>query len=198
MAPTQEQAMQAPEAIPGKCNARNRNGTLCRRTAGWGTEHVGAGRCSYHTGSTPNGVKSAAVESLTAEGIRLGLSIEMEPHDLMLTTVYAAAGSLQHAQARVAEVAPDQEDTPRGRYAQERHGAALDRAARVAKDAMTAGVSDRRIRLARRWGELIAQAAERAMGRMAERFPPDVRVEFAGYFQAEMLRLERGEIEEGQ
>lgn len=190
--------MHAPEPIPGKCNARNRNGTLCKRAAGWGTAHVGSGRCSYHTGNTPNGIKSAAAQDLKAEAVRLGISLEMEPHDLMLAAVYAAAGSLQHAQARVAEIGPELEDTDRGRYAQERYTQALERASKVAKDAMTAGVSDRRIRLAQRWGELIAQAAERAMGRMAERFPPDVRAEFARYFQGEMLRLERGEIEEGE
>lgn len=31
----------------------------CLLKAGWGTDHPGAGNCKYHTGSTPNGRRSA-------------------------------------------------------------------------------------------------------------------------------------------
>jgi hypothetical protein len=60
---------------------------------------------------------------------------------------------------------------------------------------MDAGISDRRIRLAQRWGESIASVIEDAMRDMAEVFPPDVRTRFAQRIQAGMARLERGEIE---
>lgn len=32
------------------CGAKSRRGTPCRRPAGWGTDHQGAGRCKLHGG----------------------------------------------------------------------------------------------------------------------------------------------------
>lgn len=57
------------EPIEGRCNARKTNGTgdLCRKTAGWGTDHTGFGRCVLHTGGTVNGRKHGA--RLRAQGM---------------------------------------------------------------------------------------------------------------------------------
>jgi hypothetical protein len=35
------------------CGAKTRNGTLCNRPAGWGTKHVGIGKCKLHGGASP-------------------------------------------------------------------------------------------------------------------------------------------------
>lgn len=35
------------------CNARNRSGSHCELPAGWGTDHVGEGRCKLHGGASP-------------------------------------------------------------------------------------------------------------------------------------------------
>ena len=35
------------------CNARNRSGSYCELPAGWGTDHVGEGRCKLHGGASP-------------------------------------------------------------------------------------------------------------------------------------------------
>src|SRR3990167_9158749 len=35
------------------CGAKTRSGGPCRQRAGWGTDHVGAGRCKLHGGSNP-------------------------------------------------------------------------------------------------------------------------------------------------
>jgi len=45
---------------PGEtCNARKTDGSgHCGQPAGWGTDHVGHGRCKYHGGDSPNGEKS--------------------------------------------------------------------------------------------------------------------------------------------
>ncbi len=40
------------------CGARTRAGQPCSRPAGWGTDHVGEGRCRSHGGCTPRGVDS--------------------------------------------------------------------------------------------------------------------------------------------
>jgi hypothetical protein len=127
----------------------------------------------------------------------LGFSIEMEPDDLMLNTVYLAAGALAFATQRAAAIEEKDYETDGARIAQARLADAMDRSARVAKMAMDAGISDRRIRLAQRWGESIASVIEDAMRDMAEFFPPDVRTRFAQRIQAGMARLERGEIEAG-
>ncbi len=36
-----------------QCGARNRSGGNCAQPAGWGTDHVGFGKCKLHGGATP-------------------------------------------------------------------------------------------------------------------------------------------------
>lgn len=50
--------IQVPDRLPSKepdehCNARTRSGGYCKNRAGYGTDHVGVGRCKFHGGSTP-------------------------------------------------------------------------------------------------------------------------------------------------
>jgi hypothetical protein len=40
-------------AHDGACGATTRGGTPCTQKAGWGTDHVGVGRCKLHGGATP-------------------------------------------------------------------------------------------------------------------------------------------------
>lgn len=35
------------------CGAKTRSGTPCNQPAGWGTDHLGEGRCKLHGGSSP-------------------------------------------------------------------------------------------------------------------------------------------------
>jgi len=39
------------------CRAKNRKGKPCRLRAGWGTNHVGYGRCKLHGGKSPGAPK---------------------------------------------------------------------------------------------------------------------------------------------
>lgn len=58
------------EAAQRKCGARtrgNRKGGRCQLPAGWGTAHVGFGRCRLHGGNTPSQIKSIAPQLLRAE-----------------------------------------------------------------------------------------------------------------------------------
>jgi len=45
---------------PGdNCNARKTDGSgYCQQPSGWGTDHLGHGRCKYHGGDSPNGEKA--------------------------------------------------------------------------------------------------------------------------------------------
>lgn len=54
--------MTTQEAVKAYCGARTRRGTHCTREAGWGTDHLGIGRCKLHGGCTPNHAKAAAEE----------------------------------------------------------------------------------------------------------------------------------------
>lgn len=56
-------------ALP-HCGAKTRAGTPCKRPAGWGTNHVGTGRCKLHGGRSPgvpgnkNALKTGQYESI--------------------------------------------------------------------------------------------------------------------------------------
>ena len=39
------------------CNAKTKAGTPCKRPAGWGTDHVGEGRCKLHAGCSLRGIQ---------------------------------------------------------------------------------------------------------------------------------------------
>lgn len=45
--------MTAPSSDKPTCGGKKRGGGFCTRPAGWGTDHVGQGRCKLHAGSTP-------------------------------------------------------------------------------------------------------------------------------------------------
>lgn len=49
------------------CGSKTRAGHPCSRPAGWGTDHVGHGKCKNHGGSSPNGKKFAERERVEAE-----------------------------------------------------------------------------------------------------------------------------------
>lgn len=78
------------------CGARTRPGAkfaTCRRPAGWGTPHVGEGKCKLHGGLTP--VKSGRYSSVKHERLRT-LIEEQAAHDDPLNTLpeLAAARAL--------------------------------------------------------------------------------------------------------
>lgn len=44
------------------CGGKTRSGSPCKRPAGWGTDHVGTGKCKLHGGASKKGVESATYE----------------------------------------------------------------------------------------------------------------------------------------
>lgn len=63
------------------------------RSAGWGTEHVGEGRCKLHGGNTPTHVRAAA-EAIAERNTRnwLGQNVEIRPIDNPLLVYRDFAG----------------------------------------------------------------------------------------------------------
>lgn len=93
------------------CGAKRRSGALCRRPAGWGTDHAGEGRCKLHGGSTPThgigAARKAARRRMEASGVVMGLPMDLSPEEALTTCVRIAAGEVAYASARVAELTPD-------------------------------------------------------------------------------------------
>lgn len=103
--------MAAREADPGhgkpKCGAKGRSGKPCGRPAGWGTDHVGVGRCKMHGGSTPTHRRGAAIELQRRACDRLGVPVspeEGDPGALLLGLVREAAGNVEFYRSLVAEL----------------------------------------------------------------------------------------------
>jgi len=82
----------------------------CRRPAGWGTDHVGDGRCKLHGGSTRNGKRAAMTERVHKARDTFGLPVEIDPTEALLQEVYRTQGhvmwlGLQVQQLRKGDVA---------------------------------------------------------------------------------------------
>lgn len=45
------------------CGGKTRKGTKCKRPAGWGTDHVGSGKCKLHGGASLKGIESPRYDS---------------------------------------------------------------------------------------------------------------------------------------
>lgn len=79
------------------CNAQRANqpeGVLCKRPAGWGTDHPGVGRCKRHGGSTPNHQKAASLEIARRECVALGVPIDTTPDVALMDEVREACGNV--------------------------------------------------------------------------------------------------------
>lgn len=65
------------------CGARNRSGGRCKKQAGWGTDHVGEGRCRLHGGATP--IKHGRYSKVSRPRIReLLVELDKDPDPLNL------------------------------------------------------------------------------------------------------------------
>lgn len=156
------------------CGAKTRAGGQCQRPAGWGTDHVGAGKCKLHGGRTPSGRKAAqriqAVEAVAS----YGLPREIDPHSALLEELHRTAGHVAWLADLIGAGVLSKENNPTGRrrtikldqptlagdipsvwvqlYHEERkHFAA------VAKTCIAVGIEERRVLIAEQQGSLLAQ-----------------------------------------
>jgi hypothetical protein len=149
--------------------------TPCRQRKGFKTNHVGAGHCIYHGGSSPNGKlhasKEAAVQALAKLGVPVGSG---DPFVLLTKAVQHAEGYLEAtAQLVVDSAAPVTEAAGRPRVdlsmAADIYEAAVRTAARTGKAAVDADVADRLAALDERVDSLlwrfVAELLERVVPR---------------------------------
>ena len=158
------------------CGAKTRSGKQCRKFAGEGTSHVGVGKCKYHGGSMPNHIKHAAKieaqrrahEFFQEHGIKFGQSIDIEPTEALLTVLQLSCGHLEFIRVEIAAV----EEARRSKETQDftpaferdvlmrMYDDERDRVARIAKMGLDAGVAERQIRMAEKYGTQLAQVIQ--------------------------------------
>lgn len=158
---------------PGKwmgvtCAARTRSGGACQRRAGWGTPHLGYGRCSVHGGSTPSHRKAAALDAAMSEAAAMGVGLEVQPHEALLHCVFLAARQVhvlsnQVRQLADGELLDGQLLHPTIRAQQD----SMDRLARLSKLALDAGIAERQVRIVEGMAERLATVIQAVVGDLA-------------------------------
>jgi hypothetical protein len=157
------------------CGAKSRSGGACRRPAGWGTNHVGYGRCKLHGGNTRNHQQAARRQQAAEAVASLRLRRDVDPTTALLEEVHRAAGHVawlgemvgqldeQHVVHGVVRTVqhPDGSRTVEARagvnvwvrlYQGER-----DRLVRAAKVAIDAGVAEHEVRITEQQAAQLAQ-----------------------------------------
>lgn len=95
--------------VPGRCNSPREHKGLgpCGLPAGWGTDHIGIGRCRKHGGATYSHRKAA--QRIMAEQMvaTYGLPIEITPEDALTQELYRTAGHVAWLADQIREMSPD-------------------------------------------------------------------------------------------
>lgn len=189
MPPSDKRSMNAedPKRDLPKCGAKTKAGRPCKKPAGHGTQHVGTGRCKLHGGASPQAELGGQVVLARREAAVMGVPLDIEPHNAILECIRIAAGEVQYASERIAEL--DEGDavgrvvtTLRRPMKEEKGGEdpsyeveeikleapalhiwittrrqAMDRLVQYSATALKAGVEQRRVELAEQQGQLLAQ-----------------------------------------
>lgn len=142
------------------CGApRGRNGEPCLRDAGWGTDHLGSGRCKNHGGALPNGDEVAARERVAG----LIPNIKVNPDKAIGVCLNQAAGYMSIYGQEVAQLDQKEivdEDGNVNVWIR-LHQREMDRVAKYSVAASQMGINERSVKLAEAqtvmMGELVAR-----------------------------------------
>lgn len=163
------------------CNAHTKGkGTkLCSKQAGWGTDHLGYGRCKLHGGSLPNHRENAK-RLIAKEGVRaFALPLNIDPKDALLEELHRTAGIIAFYEYQINELAPkgtiaDTLTGPVGTEGPTESGAIQtpkteahiwirlhqeerEHYVKIAKVCIDAGIAEREVRIAEAQAAMIAQ-----------------------------------------
>lgn len=181
------------DAGPGhgspKCGARKRQGEgNCTRPAGWGTDHPGTGRCKLHGGATVSHRGAASEELARRAVVTYGLPRDISPTEALLEEVRYTAGHVAWLREKVAELEDEQlvwgVTEQVDKQASEFRGTDTTEAARpniwlelyyrerkhlvdVTKAAISAGIEERRVKLAEAQGALLNGVIKRILARLS-------------------------------
>lgn len=176
-----------PVGLPArKCGARKKQGGTCGKPAGWGTDHLGRGRCKLHGGMAPSGRKAAQRQELQDFLSAAAPLLDVDPIEALLYCVRRQSAVVAWLKVKVAAVdeAGQAADNAWAQFEQE----AVGQLARFAKMALDAGVAERRVRMAERTGETLASALEDALAEAD--LPPAQRLRVARAFSTRLAVLE--------
>lgn len=107
----------------------------CTKSAGWGTNHVGAGRCRLHGGNAPSTELAGQLILARREYQVMGVPIDISPIDALLECIRIAAGEVAYASNEIARLQPDEAVIPlvsvlerpmKGEYGAELHDVAKE------------------------------------------------------------------------
>lgn len=125
-----------------------RTGKPCRRTAGWGTDHVGYGTCKLHLGSSKkHGIAAARMEALQFARGALGQELDVDPLEGVLIAVRLSYGVVDFWRHELQKTNVPVDSL------QESYSRALMEYARICDIAIKAGVAERQIRIMERASE---------------------------------------------
>lgn len=97
------------------CGARKRQSEgVCRRPAGWGTDHPGVGLCKLHGGNTRAHRERAQAEIIRREAARLGGARVVDPAQALLELVFEAAGNVEFYRDLVGQLSTSDPSLPGG------------------------------------------------------------------------------------
>jgi hypothetical protein len=171
-----------------KCGGKRRGegaGKLCTRPAGWGTAHPGTGRCKLHGGKTPSHERAGQRARAEQAVATLGLPREVDPRDALLEEVHRAAGAVAWLDLKVRALDPDEviwgrtEEVAKtsGEYpgTDTKYAAAPNvwvqlwqderrELRKACKEAIAAGIEERKVRLAEQHGALMAGVIQAILG----------------------------------
>jgi hypothetical protein len=131
----------------------------------------------------------------------MGLSLDIEPQDALLSCVQRTAGIALFCRQQVDAlehpdlVAKGSHGPPELNVWVRAEAEATERLARFSKMALDAGVAERRVRLAERTAQLIAQALEETLQELD--LPAAHRARLARTFGTRLMVLEAGDVVEG-
>lgn len=169
----------------GHCYGETTAGGRCKKPRGWGTSHVGSGRCKLHGGCSPSGDRAGHREAaLTFAVGALGAEVAIDPLQGMLQSVRLAYGLVEYWRAKLAE---GNGDSPPGTL--EGYSASLIMLNRFTKAALDADVNGRLVALAERMADPIIAAAEEALAELTF-LTPAQRTEFAQRFELALAKRE--------
>jgi hypothetical protein len=203
-----------------KCNGIKRNSKsgkkerdnpeYCDKTAGWGTDHPGFGRCKFHGGNNPGGRKNGAMLMAAAEVEMYGLPEDIDPLQALEDELARTAGHVAWLRLQIGQVIEWDPDDPdfenkqtligpvgggQGGYPEYKPHALLQlyRAERkhlveVAAICIKVGIDERRVRLAEGQGGMIAMALKGILEDLGVADHPDA----PQIVRKHLLALEKG------
>jgi len=144
------------------CGARTKAGFTCGLGAGWGTVHLGIGRCKFHGGNSSNHQRNAIMQ----EAVHfMGAPKDINPLDAIIWCIRITAGEVEWLSVQIAKIDEEEwiEHTALGKQMhvlQRTRSDAQDRLVRYSAQAIQLGLAERAIRLAEQFGATIARLLE--------------------------------------